>query len=213
MAAELAADLLQNASFSRVAALEATEAGLAAVDGGAGTASVPIQQLAAELQSLLAALNPVLIKDNTEDNFSWAKSSSGSFTVKSCYEFFKKFLSGQPMESDKVKALNFLWKFKVPPKILCFAWRFLLNRLATRDQLVRRGVLEEGIDSSCALCGFGEESLSHLFFLCKVSVRIWRRVFMWLDLSGLLSFEEFGDFFYNFRKIPCLNKCMIVGTV
>ncbi|XP_058777158.1 WAT1-related protein At1g25270-like [Vicia villosa] len=65
----------------------------------------------------------------------------------------------------------------------------------------------------CQNTGSGEESLSHLFFSCNVTICIWRRVFMWLELSGFLSFEEFGDFFYNFRKIPCIVKRTIVGTV
>ncbi|XP_058733800.1 uncharacterized protein LOC131605468 [Vicia villosa] len=212
-AAAVAADLHQSGRHSSSAPSAATVGSPAGAGSGSGEALYPSQQLAAALKDMLAVLNAVPVKEYCDDSFSWTLSSSGCFSVNSCYEFFKASLSGPPMESNKVLAFNYLWKFKVPSKILCFGWRFLLNRIPTRDQLVRRGVLVGGIDSVCALCSTEEESLSHLFFLCNVSIRIWRRVFMWLDLSEFMTLEEFGDFFYFYEKVPCLNKRMIVGTV
>ncbi|XP_058733994.1 uncharacterized protein LOC131605683 [Vicia villosa] len=213
-AAAVAAELKHHDRYSSRAPPAAASVNSPAAAGDATVAdSAFSQQLAAAIQEVQGVMNLVPIKDNCVDNFSWALSSNGCFSVNSCYEFFKASLSGPPMESNKVLAFNYLWKFKVPSRILCFGWRFLLNRIPTRDQLVRRGVLVGGSDSVCALCSKEEETLSHLFFLCNISIRIWRRVFMWLDISEDLTIDEFGDFFHFYGKIHCLNKRMIVGTV
>ncbi|XP_058783785.1 uncharacterized protein LOC131658516 [Vicia villosa] len=180
---------------------------------GNGAVLVSGQQLTDMLQKLLDALGRVPVRENCEDSFSWALTTNGVFSVKSCYDFFMASLSGPPLDSKKILALIYLWKYKVPSKTLDFGWRFIHNRIATRDQLVRMGVLVEGMDSLCSLCMEKEESLSHLFLSCEITTRIWRRVFMCLDLSDLLTLEDFGDFFYNYEKIPCLNKRMIVANV
>ncbi|XP_058759850.1 uncharacterized protein LOC131633146 [Vicia villosa] len=165
------------------------------------------------LQRLFAFLQHTEVFEFIEDSFSWSLTSSGSFSVKSCYDRFMAILSGTPMEDNKVKALSYLWKCNAPSRILFFGWRFILDRIATRDQLVRRGILREGNDSLCALCLLEEESIEHLSYSCRVTSSIWRRVYMWLDLSEFMSLEDFVAFFHNCGKLLCLNKRTIVAIV
>ncbi|XP_058773250.1 uncharacterized protein LOC131647368 [Vicia villosa] len=110
------------------------------------------QQLADILQQLLEALGRVPVREHCEDSFSWALTTNGCFSVKFFYDLFMASLSDPPLDSKKVLALIYLWKCKVPSKNLVFGWRFIHNRIATGDQLVRRGILAEGMDSLCALC-------------------------------------------------------------
>lgn len=49
------------------------------------------------------------------DVVSWSHSSSGRFSVKSCY---RQLVSGVPMSS-----FNFVWKARIPPKIKIFMWQ------------------------------------------------------------------------------------------
>ncbi|XP_058734229.1 uncharacterized protein LOC131605960 [Vicia villosa] len=165
------------------------------------------------LKRLVLILQRTEVQVFKEDSFSWSLTSNGIFSVKSCYDRFMAILSGNPMEAIKVKALSHLWKCLAPSRILFFGWRFILDRIATRDQLVRRGILQEGNDSLCALCLLEEESIEHLSYYCRVTSSIWRRVYMWLDLAEFMIIEDFVAFFLNCDKIICLNKRAIVAIV
>ncbi|XP_058764653.1 uncharacterized protein LOC131638121 [Vicia villosa] len=169
-----------------------------------------VQQVFSEFRELFGLL--AMLKEET-DSFSWRLTSDEIFSVKSCYDFFKANMSGPSLNADKVRALSHLWKVKVPSKILLFCLRFIHNRLATRDHLVSRGILIEGSDSKCVICSMAEESRVHLFSDCVVSLRVWRRVYMWLAVGDLLSLEDFIEFFYNCAKVHCPSKRAILSVV
>ena len=57
------------------------------------------------------------------------------------------------------------------------------NKLATRVNLSRRGVLVESL--MCCLCGKEEESCSNLFFDCSFTWRVWSLCFRWLGVLFL----------------------------
>jgi len=58
-----------------------------------------------------------------------------------------------------------IWLKKVPLKVLVFQWYVLRNRLPTRDNLIRCGVLQP--DSHLCVSGCGmEEIIDLLFFFC-----------------------------------------------
>nr|GEV35191.1 berberine bridge enzyme-like 13 [Tanacetum cinerariifolium] len=62
------------------------------------------------------------------------------------------------------------WVKYIPIKINVFAWRARLDRLSTRSNLVRRGVV---LDSSlCPLCGLVPEDIHHVLFRNKNSLSI-----------------------------------------
>ncbi|XP_058732554.1 uncharacterized protein LOC131604078 [Vicia villosa] len=157
-------------------------------------------------------LRSTAVLKDVPDSFSWTLATDGIFSVKSCYDFLKAKLSGPDLLADKVRALSHLWKVKAPSKVLFFCWRFIHNRLATRDLLVSRGILNEGSESLCVLCMKEEESRTHLFLNCDVSITVWRRVYMWLGVGDFLSLEEFQDFLYNCDKFSCLSKRAILSV-
>lgn len=45
------------------------------------------------------------------------------------------------------------------------------NRLTTKDQFKKRGIITSNYELSCALCFQVEENMNHLFFHCKVTKR------------------------------------------
>ncbi|XP_058761560.1 uncharacterized protein LOC131634951 [Vicia villosa] len=109
--------------------------------------------------------------------------------------------------------IDFLWRIKSPPNILHFGWRILLNRLATKDQLLKRGMLMEDGDSACVFCHSEEENLHHLLGGCKVLSCLWRKVFEWLGPFGNVGLEDFEGFFDNFEKVKAISKRMIIAVV
>lgn len=58
---------------------------------------------------------------------------------------------------------HLLWPKVVLPKVNIFIWRLFLNRLATKDNLLRRHNLVNGDTFYSVDCGFVEDS-DHLFF-------------------------------------------------
>lgn len=71
-----------------------------------------------------------------------------------------------------MEALRRLWRTKAPSKILIFGWRLVLNRLPTRLNLERQGVLSGINNLLCLFCGGESKDSDHLFGGCPVS-RIW----------------------------------------
>ncbi|XP_058784852.1 uncharacterized protein LOC131659717 [Vicia villosa] len=54
------------------------------------------------------------------------------------------------------------------------------GRIATKDRLMRYGMLQDNI---CSLCKEHEESIHHLFFKCSETKPIWQAVLNWLEIT------------------------------
>jgi len=70
------------------------------------------------------------------------------------------------------------WSIKALPSAMITAWRILVDRLPTQVNLEKRGIVLES--STCVFCGEEEESGSHVFFKCKVALRVWSLCSKWV---------------------------------
>lgn len=61
------------------------------------------------------------------------------------------------------------------------------RRIQTKVELARHNALPGGLNTDCALCSVGEESITHLFLNCRIAWRIWMQVYKWLGLSMVLT--------------------------
>lgn len=59
----------------------------------------------------------------------------------------------------------------------------MINRLATRDQLAKIKIIHDEKDKACVLCGDHFEDLEHLFFNYVITLRVWRRIFAWMEIN------------------------------
>ena len=66
-----------------------------------------------------------------------------------------------------------VWHPDSIPKVNSFIWLLLHNKLLTAENLRKRGILGP---SRCSLCNSVEETSSHLFLQCKVSMSVWKIV-------------------------------------
>jgi len=73
------------------------------------------------------------------------------------------------------------------------------NGVHTKVNLRLRGVLLNNYD--CALCGDQEESISHLFFSCKVANKVWNLCNRWV---GVLSVQH-NQAQENFQQFHLLS--------
>ena len=73
----------------------------------------------------------------------------------------------------------------VPLKVNIFVWRLFLNRLATKDNLWKRNVLDVSLVSCATSCGELED-MDHLFFKCDHYGRLWLLISHWLGIDTVL---------------------------
>nr|GEZ59082.1 hypothetical protein [Tanacetum cinerariifolium]GEZ63371.1 hypothetical protein [Tanacetum cinerariifolium] len=79
----------------------------------------------------------------TNDRWSWDLNDEGSFVVKDMCNLIDDFML--PKEENKTR-----WIKYIPIKVNIFAWKVRLNRLPSRINLSRRGILLDSLD--CPVC-------------------------------------------------------------
>jgi len=104
-------------------------------------------------------------------------------------------LTIQPQVESPVE-FSSIWHKDVPLKVVVFAWRLFRDRLPTKDNLLRRGV----ITHDCRMCVAGcdcVESSSHLFLHCNIFGSVWHLIYSWI---GVLVTNPFyvPDHFHQF---------------
>jgi hypothetical protein len=93
-----------------------------------------------------------------------------------------------------------IWKVVVPPKVQLFLWLLSHNKLATVDNLKKRGA-----DKPEQWCFFFEkESIVHLFFECVVAKLIWSFVYEFLGFS-------IGGIIYQWHPSGCMRRNIAVS--
>ena len=108
------------------------------------------------VEQLRQALLSVMMVLGEEDRWVW-KGVGLHFSVSSAYSLVRR-----DRVADSSPVFGKLWRCKVAPSVLFTAWRVLENRIATRANLVRRGVV---VDCSlCCLCEKGGRALPSLVF-------------------------------------------------
>jgi len=100
--------------------------------------------------------------------------------VKGAYRFITT--SGEPLDRTLV---DDIWQKHIPSKVSLFVWRLLRNRLPTKDNLVRRHVLNH-TDTTC-ISGCGElETATHLFLYCDIFGSLWSHIWHLLHISSVM---------------------------
>jgi hypothetical protein len=78
-----------------------------------------------------------------------------------------------------------IWNKSIPSKVSCLVCRLFQNKIATKDNLFRRGDISQGSLLCCSGCGT-EESIFHLFFECPFFAGIWYHISSWMGISTAL---------------------------
>jgi hypothetical protein len=138
------------------------------------------------VSDLLETISTMVLSDD-RDRWGWSFNDGGEFTVKSTYgAVLNLFVPLDPIGLVDPKAFGLLWKCLAPSKVKAFAWQLLLNRILTRQNLLRRQIqLQEGYQL-CVWCGLESESSLHLFLYCDFARQVLIDVFSWLSLNFIL---------------------------
>jgi hypothetical protein len=135
-----------------------------------------------DLLELLASFN----MSRDDDTWVWKPGMQGVFSVKSTYVFLDNVLHMQePLPPLMTFALKLIWKSGVPSKVCAFACQLLLDRVPTRDNLRRRGVVNVE-NSLCPLCLQEVETACHLFLHCRIATGVWYAINRWFGVSSVM---------------------------
>ncbi|XP_060972674.1 uncharacterized protein LOC133038523 [Cannabis sativa] len=104
-----------------------------------------------------------------QDSWLWTLESNGRFSSKSAY--LSQALERAPQCNVAPALWNKLWNSKIMERHKVLWWCILSQALPVRAVIKRRLQID---DSSCPLCGRGEETMEHLFLTCDVAMHLWR---------------------------------------
>lgn len=96
-----------------------------------------------------------------------------------------------------------IWTTNVPRKILVFGWRFLLNKLPTREALSFRGIFSGSNSLGCPLCSIYSKTILHLFFDCFLAFQVWEQIYKWMKVPFQFELDASGT---NFSSLIFLLK-------
>lgn len=127
------------------------------------------------------------------DAWCWVRERDGIYSVKSAYDS----LCYPDVEREEA-CFKLLWKIGATSNALSVGWKVLLNRIQTRDNLMRRQI--PITDPLCPLCGVVHESVSHLFLLCPHVLQVWSLVLDWLGFCFVAP-ASVKDHFLQFHGL------------
>jgi len=130
-----------------------------------------------------------LLRDQ-EDIQVWGFDDSGLFSINSAYECVDN-----PVRSLQKDVFKYLWKIKTFPNVLTSAWRVLIGRIPTRENLSRKRVIMN--TTLCAMFQSKDETCQHIFIECAAAQRVGSLCFRWIGIvfvqhkAILTHFESF----------------------
>jgi hypothetical protein len=120
------------------------------------------------------------------DRWSWLNDDVLGFTTNSAYLLLvTEYIPPVLWDPAMLLAFKYMWKCEAPSKVCAFSWQLLLDRIQTKDNLLRRRIIqvEQG---QCVICGGVSETALHLFLHCKIATKIWYDIMRWLGFVIIL---------------------------
>ncbi|XP_057418891.1 uncharacterized protein LOC130713105 [Lotus japonicus] len=148
----------------------------------------------------------VPLLEGVPDKWVWKPSEDGSYSVNSAFIFLQV-----PSEQPPNPIFRTLWRSVGPSNVKAFAWRCLLDRVPTLENLLKRNVFNTQETAICKLCVQATESCSYLFFSCPLIYDVWRGCSNWLGYSTVLPMDPKAHFLQfqfagNIKQNQCLSS-------
>ena len=122
-------------------------------------------------------LHNTVLQENVSDTWRWNLDPINGHLVREAYRFITY------NEQVDRGLVDDVWHMFIPAKVSLFVWCLLRNHLPTKDNLLRRRVIQ--VDGTTCAFGCGEtESANHLFLGCEVSCSAVDRFVDGASLSG-----------------------------
>ncbi|GKV37864.1 hypothetical protein SLEP1_g45836 [Rubroshorea leprosula] len=124
-----------------------------------------------ELQRLIMNTHPT--KDQ-KDCWNWRHTKEGEYSVKTAYA-----LLSSNNQDNRSRMHERTWSKLIPTKISAFGWQVLQDRIPTKLNLYKRGIITDPNQLMCGFCGDNIEDANHLFLHCRVAFLIKSKCAQW----------------------------------
>lgn len=81
---------------------------------------------------------------------------------------------------------DFIWHKHVPLKVFIFLWRLFRDRLPTKANLAKHGIIT-ATDRFCVAGCSHEDDVQHLFLSCGTFGTLWQLMWSWNSFDGVDS--------------------------
>ncbi|GKV32323.1 hypothetical protein SLEP1_g40939 [Rubroshorea leprosula] len=131
-----------------------------------------------------------------KDRWEWKHDKDGVYAVKTAYNVLSS-NNGH----GKAWIYKRIWSRLVPTKVSAFAWQAIQDRIPTKINLFRRGIITDPNQVLCGLCGESSEDSNHLFIHCRNTCPVWQKCLQWWGISSVMpntcheSFEQHHSYF------------------
>lgn len=108
----------------------------------------------------------------------------------------------------KVPWSRFVWNRASTPKRKFILWLLVLNKLRTKNKLLKIQLID---DDQCSMCLHTAETIEHLFFQCPFSTHCLKELGKWLQLYTIP--QKIADMI-NFKwKVSCFQQKVIIASI
>jgi hypothetical protein len=138
-----------------------------------------------EFLDLITTFSPT----EQEDLWIWKDDVISGFTVNSAYLLLvENYIPRIAINSTNDLVFKWLWKCGAPSKVCAFSWQLILDRIQTKDNLLKRRIIDAQ-QGGCGMCGDAPESALHLFLHCKYGAKVWYDIMRWLGFMVILPHD------------------------
>ena len=114
-----------------------------------------------------------LPRSQTEDVLYWPFTADGQYNCKSGYKFLKDLEGNSEVRTQSEmerRAWKNIWSLEIPNKYKHLVWRACRNSLPTKQNMVRRTIIQQ---SSCDHCSLQAEDTLHALLSCTGLDEAW----------------------------------------
>ncbi|OMO60385.1 reverse transcriptase, partial [Corchorus olitorius] len=112
---------------------------------------------------------PIFFQQGKMDSICWKLTQDGKFTYASAYNLARNIMRGDSIGTG----FKWIWRIPTLPKIKFFIWLSIWNGIVVCDNLAQRGI---EVNTICARCLQGRETIIHTLWDCEKSKKIWSRL-------------------------------------
>ncbi|CAN1807424.1 Putative ribonuclease H protein At1g65750 [Linum perenne] len=149
------------------------------------------------LLDFLAALPPDFLTEGPP-SITWPLQANGCFTVAS----LRKELGSIKFGGLHNFPYKVIWQSFIPSKITSFCWKVFHKKIATVDNLQRKGFL---MANRCVMCLNCSESVDNLFLHCAFASRVWSLLSSKLSFHGPFPSDMRG-FISAWKGMNCVSR-------
>ncbi|GAU12782.1 hypothetical protein TSUD_72680 [Trifolium subterraneum] len=129
-----------------------------------------------------------------QDRWLWLGNCPHGFTANSAYLMLAGVYMTQRQDDPLAEyVFNNLWKCGAPSKACALGWQLLLDRIPTKNNLLKRRMIQEQ-QAICVLCNLTMETAPHLFLHCDCVAMAWYDITRWLGFVIVLPHNLLSSF-------------------